>query len=386
MSKSLLSGGTGPGDGSARERGSFFPYKLGATLSALKIVGGCVLVGLGAAAMVQRAGQAGRAAGIAGGVIVIISGVLGAYAVRTGAARAYVVSFLLSCLASLAAAVTIIIYSASGLAEDSSRPWQGGDSRHSRETAMLINTILIIVGFLDVVFSIPSVIVCLRELCDCYNPALLAPPPRKDWRLLSWLGHQSAPVFYSPSSGVPYTKLPPGSPYHFSHHSPPFIRLPSEPLSSSGPASRHSPREAAPPRPRPRSRSPRHPLPRPVYRGLPQYHAPPHYAPPPLELYAPYYPAHPYYYSAPPPDWSEYHQYPPPPRSRHAHSQRKRSRSKSQQKETKRQRRKGPTDSDIEKTYTGMDRELAEEFIEQTMDPSQGAGEQTVSGTESEAW
>ena len=46
----------------------------------------------------------------------------------------------------------------------------------------------------------------------------------------------------------------------------------------------------------------------------------------------------------------------------------------------------GPTDSDIEKTYTGMDRELAEEFIEQTMDPSQGAGEQTVSGTESEAW
>ena len=92
---------------------------------------------------------------------------------------------------------------------------------------MLINTILIIVGFLDVVsvilssffspksvlqvFSIPSVIVCLRELCDCYNPALLAPPPRKDWRLLSWLGHQSAPVFYSPSSGVPYTKLPPGA-------------------------------------------------------------------------------------------------------------------------------------------------------------------------------
>ena len=37
MSKSLLSGGTGPGESSARERGSFFPYKLGATLSALKI-------------------------------------------------------------------------------------------------------------------------------------------------------------------------------------------------------------------------------------------------------------------------------------------------------------------------------------------------------------
>ena len=47
----------------------------------------------------------------------------------------------------------------------------------------------------------------------------------------------------------------------------------------------------------------------------------------------------------------------------------------------------GPTDSDIEKTYTGMDRDLAEEFIEQTMEQSGGAtADQTVSGTESEAW
>ena len=38
----------------------------------------------------------------------------------------------------------------------------------------------------------------------------------------------------------------------------------------------------------------------------------------------------------------------------------------------------GPTDSDIEKTYTGRDRELAEEFIEQTMEAR--------TGTESEAW
>jgi len=68
--------------------------------------------------------------------------------------------------------------------------------------------------------------------------------------------------------------------------------------------------------------------------------------------------------------------------------QRKRSRSKSQPKENSNKRkktRKGPTDSDIEKTYTGMDRELAEEFIEQTMDPGVGV-DQTMSGTESEAW
>ena len=35
-----------------------------------------------------------------------------------------------------------------------------------------------------------------------------------------------------------------------------------------------------------------------------------------------------------------------------------------------RQRKGGPSDSDLDKTYTGLDRELAEEFIEQTMDPS----------------
>ena len=71
--------------------------------------------------------------------------------------------------------------------------------------------------------------------------------------------------------------------------------------------------------------------------------------------------------------------------------QRKRSRSKSQPKESHKRKKvragKGPTDSDIEKTYTGMDRDLAEEFIEQTMEPNgAGAGDQTVSGTESEAW
>jgi hypothetical protein len=42
-----------------------------------------------------------------------------------------------------------------------------------REAVMLINTLLIIAGFLDIVFGLPSVIICLRELCDCYNPTLL---------------------------------------------------------------------------------------------------------------------------------------------------------------------------------------------------------------------
>ena len=53
----------------------------------------------------------------------------------------------------------------------------------------------------------------------------------------------------------------------------------------------------------------------------------------------------------------------------------------------KKKSKKGqPTDSDIEKTYTGLDRELAEEFIEQTMDPGIIVERTLQSGTESEAW
>ena len=57
----------------------------------------------------------------------------------------------------------------------------------------------------------------------------------------------------------------------------------------------------------------------------------------------------------------------------------KRQRSKSSDKRFKKvsstsgresKKKSGPSDSDLDRTYTGLDRELAEEFIEQTMDPS----------------
>ena len=59
---------------------------------------------------------------------------------------------------------------------------------------------------------------------------------------------------------------------------------------------------------------------------------------------------------------------------------------RSQHSRPKKKSKKGPTDSDIEKTYTGLDRELAEEFIEQTMDPGIIVERTLQSGTESEAW
>ena len=129
---------------------------------------------------------------------------------------------------------------------------------------------------------------------------------------------------------------------------------------------------------------------------------------PPMELYAPFYPAYPGHpspsslppYYGPPPwlyEWDPQHREDQQRLHRREERRRakerelrKRSRSKSSgPRESsgghKSKRQKGPTDSDIEKSYTGMDRDLAEEFIEQTMDPAILI-DQTMSGTESEAW
>ena len=39
-----------------------------------------------------------------------------------------------------------------------------------RELAMLVNLVLILLGVLDVLFTLPSCIICLRDLCECYSP------------------------------------------------------------------------------------------------------------------------------------------------------------------------------------------------------------------------
>ena len=437
MSKSMLSVGGSPGGGESmtltnQQSASYFPYRLTATLAALKVVSGCLLVGLGAAAMVQQAGYSRQATGIWAGVVVIISGVLGAWTIRTGALRGSVIGFLLSSVLSLISSVVVIIYSATGLARDANQPyglrrdeqgnlvvWEEGVMVPNREAAMLINTLLIIMGVLDVIFSLPSIIISLREVCQCYNPSLLlpppvAPPPRKD--LMTWLGQQPTGVFYSPSSGIPYHPMPPMAP--FPRANPPYMHLPSEPSTRPSPHSRDERRRSRAAsrgggedqdrrrdekgekeeRKRQRSKSP----------GVHHHHSvhpQPNLFYPPMELYAPFYPTYPSpsslppYYGPPPwlYEWDPQHREDQQRLHRKEERRRakerelrKRSRSKSTgPRETsgghKSKRQKGPTDSDIEKSYTGMDRDLAEEFIEQTMDPAILI-DQTMSGTESEAW
>ena len=125
VSKSVLSTAHSPLDRGETPSmvGGYFPYRLTATLAALKVVSGCLLVGLGAAAMVQQAGYSRQATGIWGGIVVTISGVLGAYTVRTGALQGAVAGFLASSVLSLVASVVVVIYSATGLARDAAQPY-----------------------------------------------------------------------------------------------------------------------------------------------------------------------------------------------------------------------------------------------------------------------
>ena len=84
LSKSVISTGGGTQnslaavpDESLSVRSSYFPYRLTGTLAGLKIFGGAMLIGLGAAAIVQDAGYNRHAAGIWGGAIIIICGIIG---------------------------------------------------------------------------------------------------------------------------------------------------------------------------------------------------------------------------------------------------------------------------------------------------------------------
>ena len=74
--------------------------------------------------------------------------------------------------------------------------------------------------FQDILFTLPSFIICLREACQCYPPSAIqraeqrisggsfadgggsgmAGPGNNDW-LMSWLGQQTGQVFFSNASG-----------------------------------------------------------------------------------------------------------------------------------------------------------------------------------------
>ena len=110
---------------------ALYPRRVTYVLASLKIATGCGLVALGAVALYLKASYAGSAAGLWTGIIVVISGVLGAFSVRRNSTRrAYVILFFAACVVAIVADVLVIIYAATGLARDSGFP--GGFVRDAR--------------------------------------------------------------------------------------------------------------------------------------------------------------------------------------------------------------------------------------------------------------
>ena len=252
---------------------NFHPRRATYILATLKIITGSVLVALGALAFIQNASYGNTAAGLWGGIIVVISGVLGVFTVRMNGAKAYVFSFFVTCVLALIADVLITIYGATGLARDSGFPGgfvlddESGElipvslvNLPAREKAMVINLLLIVFGVFEILFTLPCFIICLRDVCHCYYPSsassigpgsgreyLLPGNAHKvyeraqrrshqDW-LQSWLRQQHHPshIFYSGASGIPYTKVAPTfyhppAPQHtpMSRATPPYVFIPSD--------------------------------------------------------------------------------------------------------------------------------------------------------------
>ena len=401
-------------------RGFFYPRKLTYVLSGLKIIFGSGLVVMGALALYHKASYGRTAAGLWAGIVVVISGVFGIFSVKMNASRTYILSFLGSCILSLMASVLVIIYSGTGLARDSGFPGgfvkdpDTGDlipvsevNLPARKAAMFVNLVLILLGVLDILLSLPSCIICLREICECYSPSRIMAARRataaassggsNEW-LMSWLGQQSQ-IFYSSNSGLPYGKIATGAsgqPYHLipatpTRATPPYMFYPSEhSQTTSVPTSsnRHSPKKRSSSSP---SRS-----------YYPNYASPLEVYPPPAHqyYYAPTYPSPGSNFSQPamvpwgiftPEDYEMYlagaqaaaaqhgHQYQHhyemddhygQSRRHHYHHHHQ-----DHRRDQRKKRRKGaPSDADLDRTYTGLDRELAEEFIEQTMDPNAVGG------------
>ena len=316
-----------------------------------------------------------------------------------------------------------------------------------REGAMFINLGLIILGVLDIFCTLPCCIFCLRELCDCYSGVsggsslglLDHPGPHhhhhedpNEW-FMSYMNPNN--IYFSQASGVPMPykySAPPPYPTILSvpQSTPPFMIYPPEASAGPSPSGRRS-RSQSGRNPdssgsekRTRSKSPRSTAAEGTGGGRRGHQQPQqqYLVPAPLELYYPYVPPPmPSYGGLPPPyptwgnpmDYEAYYNpqfyyyndmlyaQPGQQRGRRSTSSRasKRPRSKSrggggppaetpnsEMRRPKKKTKKGPTDSDIEKTYTGLDRELAEEFIESTMADPAVMERTVVSGTESEAW
>lgn len=338
---------------------------------------GCVQVGLGVLmaacgvlALVHEAAMApvgaglwGGAVAMAAGVVGVLAGLRGCYSVHgapapTGLSSVATTAFLALCLLALAISNLVVVLAVTGLVRDAQRPRRPGflllnegelddpENVGIDWAPILSNCGLLVVSALHCVSAIMSIHRCYRRVCPCasrrplssYSEDSLEPcgsfysTSSKERLISNWLGQH--PGFHRGNMVLIAQPTLPGTIFTLPH-----------PQQSS-------------------------PLPPP---SVISYHFPgPRFINP---LAQPRYmvrrpPSHMYGYMA---------------RSKRRHPSEERRRRKSR--ESKRSRRKSTeerpmTEEEVAKTYTGLDREIAEEFIAIAMEP--GAGKEKQARTNSD--
>ncbi|XP_069170583.1 uncharacterized protein [Procambarus clarkii] len=409
-------------------QGHFFPSKLALSLALLKLLLATLMVALGAAALILRAALSALGGGLWAGAVVGLCGFLGVCASRRPYAHVYVVSFMCVAILSMASSGLLIVLSATAWARDDQHPTAVFVEQETQEEvevlgevavrrpAVLVSGALVLLGVVDCIVNLACVAVSAREACGLYSKGQdhaqgLSEGHNRKERLYRWLGQQKTifpigsssspphqvssisqfvPLSSSDSSSSATPRKPSTDPsstlYHI--HNQTGNATPSH-LSSSVKACANNtttpspsiPSILKPPPPalpvtnashsRPQSSnlhaSTRHQqllYPHPLHPCHHYQHPLLHHIPQPVTHH---YTPHPslYYPHLITPMMPLY-----PLAKEHKKKDAKKRKDKNAKKDKKHSRKNNElTDEQIDKTYTGLDREIAEEFIDSTMEP-----------------
>jgi len=213
-----------------------FPAKVALALGMAKCFLALLLLAFGALALWEQAAMSYLGSGLWCGAVVALSGLMGIMAAQRSNNLVYIVSFLLMSVLSLAAIGLLLIFAATGLARDSDAPYgyfvdqEDGSAVEIlgtvalRQRAVIINAVLVALGVVETMASLASIVICLREVCQCYTsrqlgdkasslPNLLTADRSPEgqaraYRLLRWLGAQNRTLH------PPHPPHPPRQLYH----------------------------------------------------------------------------------------------------------------------------------------------------------------------------
>ncbi|KAK2714531.1 uncharacterized protein LOC136039754 [Artemia franciscana] len=328
-----------------KERGQYFPAKLALALGMAKVLMGLLFIAFGVLAIFEKATYSQLGSGLWGGAMIIVCGFLGLVAGKNHRSMVYIVSFLITSLLELAIVGLVLVFTTTGLIkdyntpmgffidkEDNGKPVEFLGKIPLRQRAVIVNAVLVALATLEIFLALASVAICARETCHCskMNSTLIgsranlleidtSPEGRaKADRLATWIRQQTFYQNHPNVKAVPQVHTIFGPAMNYPRRTPSTYTV----APSSLPPSYFT--NFVPPR-------------------FHQHHGFRSWQASDMQL--------------PPVDYDITSL-----KGRNQKVKKKRRRSK---------RIETPTQSDtLSQTYTGLDRDIAEEFIQQTMDPS----------------